>query len=226
MRGYTTTLRFMMLKIVFPLCAALFAMAFSHCTFAAPVRYASVQAYFAATPQARVDESQVAKGDLNGDGREDIALVLATGATREDRRQQLVVLLQEADGNFTLAVASAPEPLVGMGCCWVEALEIKNQSVFIQNNAKTACTMEAATHQFKLYKNVWRAVGVSIFYVKHCYEPQTETTQSYNLLTGKLIVTTVGEKKPVPPRTRSFTPSVARMSAFDFNNGFGLPLTR
>jgi hypothetical protein len=226
MGAFTPTLRFMMMKIMFSLCAFLLATVFSHCTFAAPARYASLQAYFAATPHARVDESQVAKGDLNGDGREDMALMLATGATREDRRQQLVVLLQETDGSFTLAVASGPEPLVGMGCCWVEALEIKNQSVFIQNNAKTACTMEAATHQFKLYKNVWRAVGVNIFYVKLCDEPQTETTQSFNLLTGKLIVTTAGGKKPVPPRTRSFTPSVARMSAFDFNNGFGLPLTR
>jgi hypothetical protein len=170
-----------------------------------------------------VDESQVAKGDLNGDGREDMALVLATGATREERRQQLIILLQETDGSYILAVASAPEPLVGMGCCWVEALEIKNQSVFIQNNAKTACTMEAATHQFKLYKNVWRAVCVNIFYVQLCDEPQTETTQSFNLLTGKSTITTTGGKKPVPPRTRTFTPSVALMKAFDFNNGFGLP---
>jgi hypothetical protein len=165
----------MMMKIMFLLCAFLFATVFSQCAVAAPVRYASVQAYFAATPHARVDESQVAKGDLNGDGREDIALVLATGATREDRRQQLVVFLQESDGAFTLAVAPAPEPLVGMGCCWVEAIEIKNKSVFIQNNAKTACTMEAATHQFKLYKNVWHAVGVNIYYLQLCDEPQTET---------------------------------------------------
>lgn len=81
--------------------------------------------------------------------------------------------------------------------------------------------MEAATHQFKLYKGEWRLVGVKIYY--DVLTPGKESTKDtdMNLLTGTVI-----EKK----QKRSRKPIIKRrqkkfatylLKDFDFFNGFG-----
>lgn len=93
-----------------------------------------------------------ATGDLNGDNLEDWAGVVHREKRDASRTYQLYVLLRQTQGSYQVAQTSREEEISGMGCCWVEDLQISHGSIHIQNNAKTAATMEAARHQFKLYK--------------------------------------------------------------------------
>ena len=137
---------------------------FSSSGLASQVHFKNDSAFLASVAGANADQSRVAKGDLNGDGRGDLAILLVSGDDLSDRTQKLVVLVQSANGLYSVAASSAITQSVGMGCCWVEWLEIKRGSIFIQNNAKTACNIEAATHQFKLHQGAWRLIGLKIIY--------------------------------------------------------------
>lgn len=158
-----------------------------------------------------------AKGDLNGDGLVDWAGVIHR--QKAAPTYQLYVLLQQG-GGYRIAEKSLEEQIPGMGCCWVEDLRIERSSIYIQNNAKTATTMEAATHQFKLYQGQWRLIGVKIYYLDHVADISTETDM--NFLTGLVIEKKQkGERKPtIRKSTRKF--NLHLLKDFDFLNGFGL----
>ena len=100
--------------------------------------------------QRRERLSVDAKGDLNGDGAEDWVGVIHGQPADEAPTYQLFVLVRDAAGGYRIAEKTQKAEIPGMGCCWLEDLTIRRGSIFIQNNAKTASTMEAATHQFKL----------------------------------------------------------------------------
>ena len=80
--------------------------------------------------------------------------------------------------------------------------------------------MEAATHQFKLYKGEWRLVGLRIYYTDLAKDTSTETDM--NLLTGAVIEKRQkGEGRPSTKRSRKrFTTSL--LKDYDFSNGFGI----
>jgi len=160
-----------------------------------------------------------AKGDLNGDGLEDWAGVIHREKPDFASTSQLYVLTRLRQGGYRLAEKSLEEQIAGMGCCWVEDLRISRSSIYIQNNAKTAVTMEAATHQFKLYQGQWRLVGVRIYYVDHSSDVSTETDM--NLLTG--LVIEKRQKGRRKPTTKRWTKRFGRhlLKDFDFFNGFG-----
>lgn len=93
-----------------------------------------------------------AKGDLNADGLIDWSGVVRREKGEFSATYQLYVLLQQPGGGYRVAETSTEAEIAGAGCCWVEDLRIGRTSLYIQNNAKTAATMEAATHQFKLHQ--------------------------------------------------------------------------
>ena len=108
-----------------------------------------------------------------------------------------------------------------MGCCWVESLEINRSSIFIQNNAKTASTMEAATHQFKLYKGEWRLIGIKIYLTDFSPDAPGTTDTDMNLLTGLVVEKTQkGEHKPIIKR-RHKKFATYLLKNFDFSTEFG-----
>ncbi len=188
-------------------------------------RFRDVAAFLASIPHANAEQSQIAKGDLNADGREDVAVVVATTTSNKDgetRAHQLFVLLQEPTGGLRVVAASQRVDQVGAGCCWVEGLEIRNQSVYIQNNAKTACSMEAATHQFKQYAGVWRLIGHKVVYLELCDGKDATKEEDSNLLTGKTIVSTRAGDKPKRTSSKQRSFPVALLTDFDFFNGFGV----
>jgi hypothetical protein len=190
---------------------------------AAPASFKSAADFLSSIPHANAAQSQIAQGDLNGDGRADLAIVVTTLKSDKDgeaRAHQLYVLLQDAAGAYTVAAASQRVDQVGAGCCWVELVEIKNQSVYIQNNAKTACTMEAATHQFKHYGGAWRLIGHRVYLAHTCEDAKADTEEDTNLLTGKTIATIHGKTKQA--RTAQGKPRSALLKDFDFYNGFGM----
>jgi hypothetical protein len=185
-----------------------------------PVDFATVEAFLKQT-LTRGDSLTVdAKGDLNGDGVEDWAGVILREKSDVVRTSQLYVLLQQTGGGYRVAEKSREEQVAGMGCCWTEDLKITRSSIYIQNNAKTAATMEAATHQFKLYKNEWRLVGVKIYYIDRSTDITTETDM--NILTGAVIEKKwKGQSQPTTKRRqKAFGRFLLR--DFDFFNGFGV----
>lgn len=159
------------------------------------------------------------EGDLNGDGRKDWVGVIQRPKPDSTETHQLYVLLSSGQSGFRVAEKSKEIQFPGMGCCWLENLEIRGTSIYIQNNAKTASTMEAETHQFKLYKGEWRLVGLRIYYIDQSTDTSTETDM--NLLTGAVIEKKQkGDGRPATKRSRKrFATSFLR--DYDFSNGFG-----
>jgi hypothetical protein len=182
--------------------------------------FPSVQAFLKQNLTGESSLSVEAKGDLNNDGREDWAGVILREQGDFNRTNQLYVLLRQPDGGFRVAEKSREEQIAGMGCCWVEDVKIDRSSIYIQNNAKTAVTMEAATHQFKFYKNQWRLVGVKIVYTNQSTDAASET--AINFLTGAVIEKKwKGEDKPtIKRRKKKFGRFL--LKDFDFFNGFGV----
>ncbi|HEX8143438.1 MAG TPA: hypothetical protein VF553_12630 [Pyrinomonadaceae bacterium] len=186
---------------------------------AAQGEFPSVDAFLKATLKGEDRLSAEARGELNGDGLEDWAGVIQRQKSESTATTQLYVLLRTGQGGYRVAEKSKEEQIAGMGCCWVENLEINRSSIYIQNNAKTASTMEAATHQFKLYKGEWRLVGLRIYYTDLSSDASTETDM--NLLTGSVIEKRQqGENRPVT-RNRRKRFSTYLLKDFDFSNGFG-----
>ena len=161
-----------------------------------------------------------ATGDLNGDNLEDWCGVVHRHKPDASPTYQLYVLLRQPQGSYQLAQTSREEEIPGMGCCWVEDLQITRGSIYIQNNAKTAATMEAARHQFKLYQGQWRLVGIKIFYTDHSADTSTDTDM--NVLTGDVIEKkSKGDGKPrISKRKKRF--GVFLLKDFDFLNTFGI----
>jgi hypothetical protein len=161
-----------------------------------------------------------ARGDLNGDGLEDWAGAIERRKADSSSTSQLYVLLRLPQGGYRVAEKSKEASISGMGCCWVEDLKISRSSIYIQNNAKTAGTMEAATHQFKLYRGEWRLIGVRIFYIDVGSDASTETDM--NLLTGSVVEKRQkGENRPTT-RSRRQRFATRLLKDFDFSNGFGV----
>jgi hypothetical protein len=183
--------------------------------------FPSLDAFLKSTLQGEDRVSVEAKGDLNSDGLEDWAGVIHRQKSAAASTTQLYVLLRLPQGGYRVAEKSMEAPVAGAGCCWVESLEINRSSIFIQNNAKTATTMEAATHQFKLYQGAWRLIGLRIYFDDHGTDTNNTTETDMNLLTGSVIVKKQkGENRPVTKKSRKKF-STYLLKDFDFYNGFG-----
>ncbi len=182
-------------------------------------KFSSLDAFKKSVEQGEDRISVEASGDLNGDNLEDWAGVVHREKSGSSSTYQLYVLVREPQGSYQLAQTSREEEIPGMGCCWVEDLQIRGGSIYIQDNAKTAATMEAARHQFKLYKGQWRLVGIQIFYTDHTDDTSTDTDM--NVLTGDVIEKkSKGDGKPkITTRRKRF--GLYLLKDFDFSNSFG-----
>jgi hypothetical protein len=180
--------------------------------------FSSVELFLKSVLKGEDRLSNEARGDLNGDGLEDWAGVIQRQQPDAAQTYQLYVLVRSGQG-YRVVEKSKEAPVAGAGCCWVENLEIRRSSIYIQNNAKTASTMEAATHQFKLYNGAWRLVGLRIYYIDQSSDTSTETDT--NLLTGAVVEKKQkGESRPAVKRRYKKSPAFF-LKDFDFYNGFG-----
>lgn len=185
---------------------------------AAQADFSSVDAFLKSTLKGEAQVSESATGDLNGDGLRDWAGVVHRRPADGSPTYQLYVLLRLPRGGFHLAEKSIEEEIPGMGCCWMESLEIRRGSIFIQNNAKDASVMEAVRHQFKLHKGEWRLVGINSYHTDH--EASVDRDTEMNLLTG--LVTEKrqkGDRKPVR-KTRRQKFATYLLKDFDFSIRF------
>ena len=186
----------------------------------AQTEFPSTDAFLKSILKGKSSLNTEARGDLNSDGLADWAAVVRREKGDFLSTYQLYVLLQVPGGGYRVAEKSTEAEIPGMGCCWVEDLRISRSSVYIQNNAKTAVTMEAATHQFKLYHGQWRLIGVRIYYTDHSSNTSTDT--DVNLLTGVVIEKKQkGSRRPtISRRSKKF--ALRLLKDFDFLNGFGI----
>ncbi len=183
--------------------------------------FSSPDSFLKSTLKGEAQLSESARGDLNGDGLQDWVGVVHRRPADASPTYQLYVLLRLREGGFQVAEKSIEEEIPGMGCCWMENLEIRRGSIYVQNNAKTATVMEAVTHQFKLYKGEWRLVGIKSYYTDHVAAADRDTEM--NLLTGLVIEKRQkGNRKPVA-KTRRQKFGVHLLKDFDFSLGFGNP---
>jgi hypothetical protein len=190
-------------------------------TAAAQTDFSSIDAFLKSTLKGEDRLGGEAKGDLNGDGLEDWAGVIHRQESKASPTYQLYVLLRLSQGGYRVAEKSREAEIAGMGCCWVENLEIRRASIYIQDNAKTASTMEAATHQFRLYKGEWRLVGIRIYYTDLSPDAPATNDTDMNLLTGSIIEKRQkGENRPITKRRHKRFPTYL-LKDFDFSNGFG-----
>ena len=132
--------------------------------------FPGIDAFLKATLKDGDRLSAEAKGDLNGDGTEDWVGVIHSQPVDATQTYQLFVVVRASDGAYRITVKTEKAEIPGMGCCWMEDLTIRRGSIYVQNNAKTASTMEAATHQFKLHRGDWRLVGARIYLTDHTPE--------------------------------------------------------
>jgi hypothetical protein len=187
----------------------------------AQVDFPSIDAFLKSTLKGEDRLSIESKGDLNGDGLDDWAGVLHRQPVDSSPTYQLYVLVRLRQGGYRVAEKSIEEEIPGMGCCWVEDLEIRRSSIYIQNNAKTASIMEAVTHQFKLYKGEWRLVGIRSYRTDFSPDAPATIDTDMNLLTGSVIEKRQqGEAKPViKSRRKKFATYL--LKGFDFSIRFG-----
>ena len=166
------------------------------------------------------DEVVSAKGDLNGDGIEDWAVGVHRSYPDFQTDQLYILIRQGAAGPFRVEVTNGEWQTARNGCCWVEQIEIKNSSLYVQHNEKTHGTMEAATHQFKLYRGAWRLVGVRVFLLDIGADASTETAM--NVLTGRVMVTKQKGDKRTGITTRRKKFSASYLKDYDYDNTFGI----
>lgn len=205
-------------------CLVLSALLVLWCPSAAASReeFPGIDAFLKSTLRGEDKLNAEARGDLNGDGLEDWAGLIRRQEPDSSPGYQLYVLLRLRGGGYGVAEKTDESPIAGMGCCWVEDLTIRRASIYVQSNAKTCCTMEAATHQFKLYRGEWRLVGVKVYYTDMTRDPADTTDTDMNLLTGSVIEKRQrGDNRPTTARRRKRFP-VQLLKDFDFRNGFGI----
>ena len=199
------------------------ALAILLCPFATTAQgdFSSIDVFLKSTLKGEDRLSVEARGDLNGDGLEDWTGVIHRQKPDSSPTYQLYVLLQLRQGSYHVAEQSKEEEIPGMGCCWVEDLEIRRSSIYIQNNAKTGQSMEATTHQFKLYKDEWRLVGLRVYYTDFRSNVPATIDTDMNLLTGSVIEKRQkGDNKPVTKSRRKKFPTYL-LQDFNFSSRFG-----
>ena len=191
------------------------------CSTTAQVDFASTDAFVKATVKGEDQLLFEAKGDLNGDGLEDWAGVISRQQPDSPHTDQLYVLLRRTGSGYHIAEKSKEEEVSGTGCCYVEALEIRGGSLYIQDNIKADGAMNAVTHQFKFLQGKWRLIGMKISRTDFNPTEPVSIDTDMNLLTGSVIEKRQkGDDKPVSrKRRRKF--GIYLLKNFDFSETFG-----
>lgn len=201
--------------------AAIALLLFSSTIASAQETFPSIAAFLKSTVKGQDRLSTQARGDLNGDGIRDWVGVIKSQETDAAPTYQLYLLLGQRNGAFRVDEKTEKAEIPGMGCCWLEDLAIRRGSIFVQNNAKTASVMEAATHQFKFHKGKWRLIGLTIYLTDHTPGAEKTNDTEMNFLTGLVIEKTrKGDKRQRVHRRRQQFP-VSLLRDYDFSNGFG-----
>lgn len=127
-----------------------------------------------------------AEGDLMGKGRTDWAGIILL---EDENETQIYILEKLKSGNYAIVEKSQTRIAAwGTGNFIFEGIEIKNKSLFIDHSyhyGQYQCSGNVIS-QFKLYKNIWRMIGVKSDEVCGC--TGIRVFSDTNLITGNAIV--------------------------------------
>lgn len=146
------------------------------------------EAYLQSLPSASIETS--AQGDLNGDGRDDWVLSVSTA----DGNRRLLVLLQEANGRYSLAGSSPTQgidPKDGTSTNDFE-LEIRNGSFFVSRSNRWHGCGDRDRLQFRLSAQGWQLIGANTNDGQIEGEGGLMVGRDLNLLTGLEILSVSG----------------------------------
>ena len=180
------------------------------------------------------------EGDLSGHGTKDWAGVVhrllpaaeakaASDADPDARGDplggwQVAVFLQQPDGHYRLAVASAPFSWdCGTSRCWMDQMYIERQSVFVQRIWHWHGCFDNVMFQFKARSGGWPLIGVKADSTEDPYPddgstdtPSVHQLTDWNRITGDVVVDrTVGKRHSVK-RLRIVEPSVDLANFSDY----------
>lgn len=177
------------------------------------------------------DFAEVVEGDLNGDGLSDRGVLIG------GQEPKIFILLQLPSGSFYLAQESRSGSIMNTEV----TLTIQKGSLFVSLGHAGGTGIERGNYQFKLYKGVWRMIGLN-HYISDPSQDQTidrSVNTDFNLLTGDVIFER-GETERESAKNKSVsvrekaTGSPCLLADFDFDFLFcvgnwktpkGLPLS-
>jgi hypothetical protein len=126
------------------------------------------------------DFAEVVEGDLNGDGLGDRGILVG------GQEPKMYVLLQLPSGGFHLA----QESKIGSIMNTEVTLEVKKGSLFVSLNNAGGAGVEQGSFQFKLYKGIWRMIGLNHYISESSPDQNIDrwVRTDFNLLTGDVII--------------------------------------
>jgi len=135
-----------------------------------------------------------AKGDLDKDGKEELAIVFDTGRPTDMGTQRELCIYKIKDGEWRLwhkAIGIVlPSEHGGTKGDPFQAIEIKRGSIVI-NHFGGSRQVWAYNHIYRFQQNNWYLIGASISYFASCEYFQNF---DYNLSTGKINIEITTEK--------------------------------
>jgi len=189
-------------------------------------RFASVAAYVKSLPNGEAQPQQ-SYGDLAGLGRRDWVGVVHLDDPKEGRSRQIVVLTQNAEGQYVLA-AHGPHTSTNEGTSHVslDEVTINRGSFFVSWSWYWHGCGGHSRQQIKLYDNQWRVIGAEISQSNStidddgAYDTGDSAELSNNLLTGTAVIHSKPHQKRAVTKTMHKQPSVVLFNEkFDEDTG-------
>jgi hypothetical protein len=177
---------------------------------AAEHEYKSVDEFTRSLPAKPARTINIAEGDLNGDGLSDRAVVTDDG---DGQSHQLYILLQARGGGFFVAQKTKQN-----GGFWQAVyLSIEKGSLFV--NIEGMQPTSGARHQFKLYRGIWRLIGLRYTRVTGNTEEGGVATSGFdwNVITGDVTFDNEADKKN---KRGKWTAEICRLEDYDFDPEF------
>ena len=144
-------------------------------------------------------------GDLNNDGLEDWVGII-TFEKLSGTTQRLCVLTRDVSNGLVLAEATRETTYTDCGGSCGSEVMVSNGSFYVTQFSRWGGGSSSAKTQFKLYKNIWRAIGYTAFDMD--LNNGSDFTRDTNLLTGayKTVANSVDASgKPNKPKNTSGT---------------------
>lgn len=185
--------------------------------------YESVDAFVGSFGDSTVSEGELSFGDINGDGIEDAVLVIHyLGDEQWLNSRQLFFLKGVPNNQYSILASSKKSLTPGMGCCWLESIEVVEGSVEVQNWAKTHCGIEIATHVFRPYQNTFQIVQARIMFLSTCGNQDETYEREIDFTKGEIKHIKVKDANIKKWKTE-IEKKVLILEDYDFMNFFGLP---
>ena len=180
------------------------------------MEFKSIDSFIKSFKKAEIGfESQ---GDLMGKGRTDWAGIIWL-EDEEEKKVQIYILEKLESGNYAVVEKSQPRPeFRGSENHLPNGIEIKNRSLFIDFDYHYGLYMcdGNVVSQFKLYKNIWRMIGVKSN--ESCGCTGMSVSSDTNLITGNAIVSKIDKNEKKYNRNFKINPKVILFK--DFVDGY------